>query len=143
MEQARDSLGDRLARLFAGPTPVTPLAVYLFGSHAAGRPHRESDVDVGVLLPWDRYPRSRDRFDARVELAAWLEAELEGLPVDVVVLNDAPPLLARHIVTRGMRAFCRDEESAHAFLRDTMLRAADLEPFLRRARRTKLDALAR
>jgi hypothetical protein len=63
--------------------------------------------------------------------------------VDVVVLNDAPPMLARHIVTAGRRAFCRDADVDHAFVRDVQLRAADLEPFLRRARRLKLDALAR
>ena len=134
---------DQLTRLFAGPAPVDSVCVYLFGSHAAERPHRESDVDIGVLLPWDGYPESRDRFAARIDLAAWLETKLVGEPVDVVVLNEAPPMLARHIVTRGARVFCSDPETAHAFVRDTLLRAADLEPFLRRARRTKLDALAR
>ena len=31
----------------------------------------------------------------------------------------------------------------HDFVRDTQLRAADLEPFLRRARKIKLRAIAR
>jgi len=63
--------------------------------------------------------------------------------VDVVVLNDAPPGLGRHIATKGRRVYCGDAEMDHAFVRDVQLRAADLEPFLRRARRIKLDALAR
>ena len=51
--------------------------------------------------------------------------------------------LARHIVTTGRRVFCGDPERDHAFVRDVQLRAADLEPFLRRTRALKLDAMAR
>jgi hypothetical protein len=42
-------------------------------------------------------------------------------------------------VTTGLRVSCADPEADHAFVRDTQLHAADLEPFLRRARRLKLD----
>jgi hypothetical protein len=61
----------------------------------------------------------------------------------VVVLNDAPPLLGRRIVIKGRRVFCADAEADHAFVRDVQLRAADLEPFLRRMGQLKLDALRR
>jgi hypothetical protein len=63
--------------------------------------------------------------------------------VDVVVLNDAPPQFGRRIVTCGLRVVCADPEADHAFVRDVQLRAADLEPFLRRMRRLKLDAIVR
>ncbi len=82
------------------------------------------------------------RFALRVRSSSQLEAST-GYRTDVVILNDAPPTLARHIVTRGRRIFCRDTELDHAFVRDAQLRAADLEPFLRRTRRVKLEALAR
>lgn len=119
------------------------VSAYWFGSHAEGRAHRESDIDVGVLLDWTIYRTRQARFDARVRLAASLAAAL-GVPgVDVVVLNEAPPLLARHIVTHGRRVFSADAEADHAFVRDAQLRAADLEPFLRRFARLKLDATAR
>ncbi len=61
----------------------------------------------------------------------------------MIVLNDAPPELGRHIVTRGKRVFCDDPDADHAFVRDVQLRAADLAPFLRRMRRIKLDSLSR
>ena len=81
--------------------------------------------------------------EERVRLSAWIAAEL-GVPgVDVVVLNDAPPQLGRRIVTAGTRVFCADPEADHAFVRDVQLRAADLEPFLRRTRRVKLAAITR
>ena len=63
--------------------------------------------------------------------------------MDVVVLNDAPPLFARRIVREGVRVYCVDRQTDRDFLRDVQLRAADLQPFLKRARRTKLAALER
>jgi predicted nucleotidyltransferase len=118
------------------------VSAYLFGSHARGHPHRESDVDIAVLLERAAFPTPRERFDERVRLTAVLGAG-PAHPVDVVVLNDAPPLLGRRIVTEGRRVLCRDDEADRAYARDTLLRAADLEPFLRRARAVKLAALTR
>ena len=118
-------------------------SAYLFGSHAEGRAHRESDVDVGVLLHYGVYPTARARFDARVRLSARIAAALRIDQVDLVVLNDVPPRFARRIVTEGRRVFCADSAADHSFVRDAQLRAADLEPFLRRTRSLKLDALGR
>jgi predicted nucleotidyltransferase len=132
-----------LEGLSSSVAPEGVLSVYLYGSHAAGRAHRESDVDVGVLLAWDRYRTARARFQVRVRLSAFLAAELGESRIDVVTLNDVPPQLGRHIVTTGCRVFCSDVEADHAFRRDVQLRAADLEPFLRRTRLVKLAALAR
>lgn len=119
------------------------VSAYLFGSHAEGRAHRESDVDVGVLLRYEIYPTARARFDARVRLSARISAALRINQVDLVILNDVPPMLARRIVTEGRRVFCADLEADHSFVRDAQLRAADLEPFLRRTQSVKLDALDR
>jgi predicted nucleotidyltransferase len=119
------------------------VSVYLFGSHGEGRAHRESDVDVGVLLRRDVCPHVRDRFEMQLRLSGILQIALRTRAVDVVILNDAPPLLGRRIVTAGLRILCTDPEVDHAFVRDVQLRAADLEPFLRRMRRFKLDAIGR
>jgi len=124
-------------------SPRGIVSVYLYGSEAAGRAHRESDVDVGVLLRYDVYPDPRDRFEVRLRLASELGAALGGRAVDLVVLNDVPPPLGRRIVTTGRRLLCLDDERDHAFRRDVQLRAADLDPFLRWTRRQKLAAIAR
>ncbi len=118
------------------------VSAYLFGSHAEARAHRESDVDVGVLLDRRALPGARDRFEAGLRLSSRLQSALGTRSVDLVVLNDAPPGLGRH-VTRGRRLVCVDAATDLAFVRDVQLRAADLEPFLRRTRRIKLQALAR
>ena len=140
---SEESLGKRLAHTLSTANPSGVISAYLFGSHAAGRAHRESDVDVAVLLSRTAFESAEARFRERVRLSAWLVGELRRNLVDVVVLNDVPPTFARRIVTTGLRVFCNDAEADHAFRRDAQLRAADLEPFLQRMRRLKLAALAR
>lgn len=114
---------------------------YLFGSYRERRAHRESDVDVGVLLDRDMYPTKKDRFEARLELISCLERALAPHQPDVVILNDAPPGFAARIVTTGLRTTCTDSELDHAFRRDSQLRAADLMPFLQRMRSIKLQTI--
>jgi predicted nucleotidyltransferase len=136
---ARDLATDlgRVLEELAGPHVRS---AYLFGSHVTNRIHRESDVDLGVLLSFDLDPKQR--FEERLRLAGALPGRLGGRLVDVVILNDAPPHLGRRVVLDGRRVFCADPEADHAYRRDVQLRAADLEPFLRRTRRLKLEALA-
>ncbi len=143
MKAADSPLADRLVRSYGERPMPGVVSLYLFGSHAEGRSHRESDVDVGVLFDRKALPGGRDRFEASLELSTRLQSDLGTRHVDLVVLNDAPPGLGRAIVSRGRRLVCSDEEADHAYVRDVLLRAADLEPFLRRTRRIKLDALAR
>ncbi len=117
------------------------VAAYLFGSLAMGRGHRESDVDVAVLLDRVTHPTALARAEERVRLSARLMEAAGRNDLDVVVLNDAPLELAREVVTRGRRLTGRDPEMEHAFVRDVLIRAADLAPFLLRMRRIKLEAL--
>ena len=79
---------------------------YLFGSEAAGRAGPLSDVDVGVVLE-ESFPPAEflvRRLELIRELGRLLERE-----VDVVVLNEATPLLAHRAIARGNRVFSRDE----------------------------------
>ena len=134
---------EQLADFFQGEGANGVVSAYLFGSHAAGRAHRESDIDVGVLLDRQIYTTERERFDARLSLIGEIGSFLESNDVDLVILNDAPPELAARIVTEGIRVFCSDEDKNHAFVRDIQLRAADVAPFLERMRRIKLEAIKR
>jgi uncharacterized protein len=134
---------DDVRRLFAQSEPPGVTAVYLFGSHAEGRSHAESDLDVGVLLARDAFPTAITRFEERLRLTSWLARELRFPRIDLVLLNDAPPGLGRRIVVDGQLLFCADRDATRAFSRDVQLRAADLEPFLRRTRRRKLSVIAR
>jgi predicted nucleotidyltransferase len=139
MDAGRD-VGEALADALRG-TPGL-VSAYLFGSVAEGRAHRESDVDLGILLDRAAYATPQSRFDLRLRLAGTLPA-VARRDADVVILNDAPPPLARRILAGGRRILLADAEADHAFLRTTLSRAADLEPFLRRMRQIKLAALDR
>jgi len=133
----------RLADYFETFAPEGLIAAYLFGSHAEGRAHRESDVDVAVALDFSVWPDEAGRFDERVRLSAELISVTGSNEVDVVVLNDAPPLLARRIVLEGRRVHCSNPEAERRFRHNVVFRAADLEPWLERQRRRTLEALLR
>ncbi|MDR5708695.1 MAG: nucleotidyltransferase domain-containing protein [Armatimonadota bacterium] len=130
---------ERLRAYFSRQEPV--LAAFGFGSFFAGRACRESDVDVAVVLG-PAYPGEVDPFALRVRLASDLVGILHRNEVDVLVLNEAPPLLAARVLREGVRIYCRQEAALREFLRDTLLRAADLAPFLARHERTLLRILA-
>lgn len=119
------------------------VSVRLFGSHARGRAHRESDVDVGVVFDREVLPSRAERTRAAAELASELIGLLHENDVQVISLVDAPPELAAKALLEGERVHCGDAESDRAFVRNALLRHADVVPFLRRTRKTKLQALRR
>ena len=101
---------------------------YLFGSVAAGRARPDSDVDVAVLLN-PRAPRG-DTLGRRLTLMAELGAALERSDVDVVILDDAPPLLAHRILSKGRLVFERSRPARVRFQVRTASRYLDLVPAL-------------
>jgi predicted nucleotidyltransferase len=119
------------------------VSAYLFGSHARGEAHRESDVDLGVLLDRTIHRTRQARFDARLALTAHVARQIGTDSVDLITLEDAPPHLVRRVMTDGLRIHCTDAAVDHAARRTALLRAADLAPFLRRMRRIKLAAFER
>jgi predicted nucleotidyltransferase len=137
-----DAAIGRLRAVFDRRPVPGVVSAYVFGSVAEGRAHRESDVDVGVLLDREVYPDAPSRFDAQLGLRGHLSPAAIGREVDLVVLNDAPPLLGRRIV-RGARVHCASPELDHDFQRDVQLRAADLEPFVQAMRRRLLAHVTR
>jgi len=82
---------ERITRVLE-ETPAVRLAV-VFGSAARQTESRDSDIDVGIS--W---------LDGAVQPAAAVAVALEraaGLPVDLVLLGDAPPLLRFEIARDG------------------------------------------
>lgn len=95
------------------------LFAFLFGSRAEGRPRADSDWDLGVFL--SEHLGARERFALRSRLLA----DLEDLGrMDVVVLNDAPPLLA-HRALQGRRLFVKDPSAYVRFFTRVLAEAED------------------
>jgi predicted nucleotidyltransferase len=96
-----------LERLRAALTAGPPLRLaVLFGSHAAGRPRGDSDVDVGIVPLDEALP-----LETELWLASALSAAAEA-EVDLVRLDIDAPLLGREVAQTGVPLF---EAAAGAF----------------------------
>ena len=97
-------LSRRIAAILAKRDEV--LEAYLFGSHAAGLAQPHSDIDVAVYV--DERRAVHGGYGYAAELATALIAGLGTNEVDVVVLNQAPPVLYHRVLRDGRRILARD-----------------------------------
>lgn len=72
---------------------------YLFGSRADGRARPSSDIDIAVLIPHAHFKALT--LDSRVALINDILDALGTENADVVILNEAPPLLAFEVIKHG------------------------------------------
>lgn len=106
-------------------------SAWLFGSTAAGRARQDSDVDVGVWMDGDC------TFERFADLAARIEGRT-GLPIDLLVLDRASPLVVMDAVN-GIPVLTRDERAQLEWVLQVSREAEDwgefLASFLRERRR--------
>ena len=103
----------KLERFFTGEPRVR--FAYLFGSRARGTPGPLSDYDIAVGLT-----DGTDAFDFRMRLLERLNRLLKTDRVDLVILDEAPPLL-RHRVIRDGRVLKEDRPARVAFETQTII----------------------
>ena len=115
----------KLAMLFESEKRV--LVAYLFGSYARGLETPRSDVDIAVLL--SEVPERPLEYYLHLEheLAKVLEMD-----VDLVFLNDAPPLLKYQVIKYGRLLFSRDERVRVMFEAKSLCEYLDFSRVLRR-----------
>ena len=101
-------------------------AAYVFGSVAAGRARSDSDIDVAVLV--NRRVRPAQMLKYRLRLMADLGSALHRSDVEVVILNEAPPLLAHRVLSRGKLVFERCPSARVRFQVRTAAQYLDLIP---------------
>jgi len=106
----RQDLDQRIAKVLE-PRPEI-LEAYLFGSHAQGVAQPHSDIDVAVYVDEGRVEESA--FGYRAELTTVLIGGLHYNDVDLLVLNQAPPVLYYHVVRDGIRVLSRDPKATAA-----------------------------
>ena len=82
------------------------LEAYLFGSHATGLAQPHSDIDVAVYV--DAPQTAGAAYGYAAELTAHLMAALRSNEIDVVILNQAPPVLYHRVLRDGRRILARD-----------------------------------
>lgn len=116
------------------------IAAYLYGSFAEGVATERSDMDIGVLL--ESSVDLRDSLEYRIELAEELSSRM-GREVEVVVLNEAPPLLQFQAIKCRQILFERDPELRALFEMRVMSRFYDSTRFFDFHARQLRDALKR
>jgi len=120
-----EELVEVLRSYFASQADV--VAAYLFGSRATGKARPQSDVDMAVLLSEED---GLARFDRRLRLIDEV-SDICGGEADVIVLNDAPPLLQYQVLKHGRLLFERDRAARVEFEVRAGEVYADLKPMRR------------
>lgn len=106
-------------------------AAYLYGSVARGTARPDSDVDIAVL---PMRPRGGTLEALHLDLEGDLERRV-GKPVQIVVLDGAPPDLVHRILTDGILVHEGDRGRRIAFEVRARNEYFDLLPILERYRR--------
>jgi predicted nucleotidyltransferase len=101
-------------------------AAYVFGSVASGRVRPGSDVDIAVLLNPKSARLGSLRY--RLQLAAEIANAIGRSDVDLVILNDASPVLAHQVLSKGKLAFERSARARIEFQVRTVNTYLDTEP---------------
>jgi uncharacterized protein len=113
---------DRLKAVLEADPRIT--YALLFGSAATGRVRTDSDVDVAIGLAEGAAltPLAIGALAARLEEAA-------GRPIDLVLLDEAPPGLAYRVFRDGRPIAVRSESALKARFVRAVLEYLDFKPF--------------
>jgi len=103
------------------------VAAYLFGSVAAGKAHKFSDVDVALLLADGVAPKQA--YDFRLEVMGEAEAAF-GRRADVAVLNTSPLVFCYLTLKHGRLIFDRGLPQRPEFEARVYVAYFDLKPYL-------------
>lgn len=106
------------------------LEAYLFGSQARGEAMAHSDIDIAVYVDRERLLPAPWGYAA--ELITDLMSALGRNEIDVVVLNDAPPLLYHRVLRDGERLLSRDLAATTTREGYALSRYCDYLPHLRK-----------
>ncbi|MDR0497198.1 MAG: nucleotidyltransferase domain-containing protein [Treponema sp.] len=94
---------DKLTELIVNAIPVEK--IYLFGSYAHGKPHKDSDLDLYVVLKDDVQLRD---IDAAIKIRLAI-CEHQSMPLDLLVAKNSryqerkiAPTLERKVAREGI-----------------------------------------
>jgi len=118
------SLKDNVVRCVAKRREIQ--AAYIFGSVITGRTRPDSDIDVALLL--NEKSACLRALDYRLKVAADIRKAIGRMDLDLVILNNAPPVLAHQVLSKGKLVFERSRSARVAFQVRTVNLYLDTEP---------------
>jgi predicted nucleotidyltransferase len=102
------------------------VAALLVGSQARGNPGPLSDVDIAI---WhDPVLDSRGRFELQLALADEAARALGSDEIDLILLNNAPPLMRHRSIREGKRLVERDRDERVRLETRSILEYLDTAP---------------
>jgi predicted nucleotidyltransferase len=111
-------------RYYCSSKPEVSL-VYLFGSAANRKSGTPNDIDVAILTdPQKMGGSKKSPYGYTAHLISALTNFL-SYPADVVLLNDAPPVMLKHVISTGRMIFCRNEKERINFEVKSLMKYAD------------------
>jgi uncharacterized protein len=97
-------------------------ALFIFGSRAKKREHKQSDLDIAILFDVDAVPSLNET----LELKSNLEQDLKK-DVDVVILNQANPILKHQVFKYGKCLLKRNSNYLTCFQVQSLMEYDDLK----------------
>jgi predicted nucleotidyltransferase len=109
ISHAIESVAKALNNFFTNRKEV--VLAYLFGSIMEKRSRPIHDIDIAVLVAPDQlYSLNQDApYGYSAEMNAKLAHLLQCEKIDLVILNEASPLLLRKVIGKGMIIYCAAE----------------------------------
>ena len=93
---------------------VDPARIILFGSYAYGTPHKDSDIDILVIMESDR-PRHKRPVEINRALAGLLIPKdiLVYTPAEVDDWKDVPQAFVTQVMKKGVVVYDKDTKRSH------------------------------
>ncbi|NLW22572.1 MAG: nucleotidyltransferase domain-containing protein [Tissierellia bacterium] len=107
---------------------------YIFGSYAREKIRKDSDLDIAVYL------REEMDIDTYLEIKMQL-SEICKREVDLILLNEAPPLLKFQIYKNNVLLFSRDKSIETRFKVRTLFEYSDMKRYLDLSYNSNIDRL--
>lgn len=101
-------------------------ALYVFGSSAKGNMTGESDIDIAVLI--DESKLKKTNFESLKKKYYAASPDFSLRPVDIVILNTAPPFLKHQVLKTGKILFDRNRRLRVRFTTNAIIDYLDFKP---------------
>lgn len=85
-------------------------AAVLFGSQATQQANLESDIDIALLYDANSIPDGMELLQFKQDLSDQMQQD-----VDIIVLNEASPIIAMQAIKHGVPLFLRDKKAYDRF----------------------------
>jgi len=99
------------------------LGAYVYGSKVSGKTSALSDLDIGILLKKSVSPKRY--FDLQLKIQNNLGEIFRNETIDLVILNEASPLLAQNVVSKGKLVFSDNKSKLVDFACQTLKKFDD------------------